>query len=145
MTSILSTGTKRRNTPSWCHPGMFAAVPPFIAGRPTALNAVVKWSQITSGGEIQIVETLHLVRHKTVPAWYGSYQEGGWKIHVGIVDPMLGVKYYRIKVAVYHDGAQINSVSFNHVQPKDQLRWDTGNLICDFERPFQFMLVRIMG
>jgi len=124
---------------------MYGNVPPYIDGNPTRLNAVVHWWQPTSGGIIDVTETLRLTRHKTVSAWYGNIDSTPWTIHVGVVDPLLEIKYHTIKVTVRLDGTYVDSITFKHFQPKDQLRWDTGNLGGEFPSRALFMTVRIMG
>ena len=109
------------------------------------MNAVARWWQMTSAGMIVVTQTVHLLRRSDDKGWYGKSYEQGWEIRIGVLDPLPDYPTYRIRVNLYRDGHYFDHVSFDHLQPPNETRWDTKTLEYNFEPSYYFANVRIQG
>jgi len=88
MTSLFATGTKRRNSPSWCKKGMFTTIAPTINERPKTANAYVQWTGHDSGGAFEIIESFRLRRNVTDSGWYGLSSNDGDNVTLDVLDTL---------------------------------------------------------
>ncbi len=145
MSSHLATGTKRRNSPAWCHAGMYGGILPFINGMPAQLNVHVNWKGHYSAGSWHVVENVKLTRSKTHALWHGESPIAYYCTHVEVREntPVNGKAF--VKVAIHHFETEITHWTWTFNMPPENAHWDIPWLTQRFGVGIDLAKVKIYG
>lgn len=127
MSSKYSIGTARRNTPSWCFPGMFPRKEGFVAARPTAIHCFARWKDFSLGATIDVIETFSLQRNDANNGWSGGSGTSGPNLQVEVLD-LAASRHYDLHLTYRTDTTYLDDVSWHDVEVPHKIPWTTGVL-----------------
>ena len=125
MTSHFSTGTTRRNTPSWCKPGMYRAVLPYVDKRPATITAYAKWFGPFASEQIDMTETFQLRRNAAGNGYHGASTAQPPRLILTLKDH-TDLRYYDVVLAVDLYGSVLITQTWYNVDVTRRLPWGTG-------------------
>lgn len=125
MTSRLSTGISRTNSPAYCKKNKFIGIDPMVNGLPRTLTSFASYRFVASGFDIDANEVINLRRNVSGTFWSGFVTDGTDTLTVNLTDqPTPGE--YEMELSISRAGVPITSSTWSHIQPPGVDRWDTG-------------------
>ena len=127
MPSMLSTGTKRRAPPSWCKKGLWAPIPPLIAGMPAQLAVYARWKQKSYGIDIDVIESFQMHYDAATKIWAGSSSDVLDNVRLEITT-LAAANRYDVKIELRSGTAVTDSHTWWNQTIPDERPFDTGSL-----------------
>lgn len=127
MGSVLSTGTKRRQSPSWCKKGMWGGIPLLIAGLPATLVCYANWYQKLYGVHVHVTETITLTLNPDTKDWEGASSNEGENLYVSICS-LEEADHYDVELTLRQGTDLVDSHTWHNVTIPPGRPFDTGAL-----------------
>lgn len=144
MSSHFSSNTRRRNSPSWCKPGMFPKIPAYVDDRPAAMNAFARWYDPLGTDQLDLTEVIRLTRSTTFNGWTGVSAETGYNLKIEIRE-YPNRTTYDLNLYARLGQIHVDDMTWIHEQPLQEPRFDTRLRIKTWTPNLHYAQLRVLG
>lgn len=124
MSSHFATATTRRNSPSWCKPGMFTGIVPTVDGKPATVSAYARWTGDYYGIPFDVIETFALRRNQANNGWAGESASSGKRVTIDCLDTALPDQV-DVTLNLYDDDSPYDSFTWRSESNTVRPPWGT--------------------
>jgi len=142
MSSKFLPRTTPRNTPPWCHPGLFPSNPPIIAGVAQYLVAYLVWKDPLLEPPADLTASIRLPWNAEENKWIHHNPGPGHSLG-GYVQRNNGSNQFTLSVELWTDGELAEDHQFENVPIGPEFPWDSEEQVLAVEPGIDEQIMRV--